>query len=97
MFFVKNQKDGARGEYCGRPSPLGNPFYMKTEKDRNAVCEQYADWFTDKVFEDNSAVMTELRRLWKVHQREGEVNLLCYCAPKRCHCDTIASFLNSYL
>ena len=32
----------SRGDvYIGRPSPLGNPFPMKSEKDRDSVVQQF--------------------------------------------------------
>jgi len=92
---VVNKRAGARGEYCGRPSPLGNPFPMRDESQRDEVCEQYDAWFQAKVEAQDPAVMGELRRLWRVWKRDGALNLVCWCAPKRCHCETIKQFLES--
>lgn len=85
------------GEYVGRPSPLGNPYPLRGENSRNAVCDLYDDWFKLKVEEDDPSVMGELRRLWRLHKETGTVNLQCFCHPKRCHAETIARFLNSFL
>jgi len=39
-----------------RSTPVGNPYEMKNEAERNLVCSQYDDWFHyaehDKVFYD---------------------------------------------
>lgn len=84
------------GEYVGRPSPLGNPFYMANESMRDEVCDKYQEWFDRKVEQEDPAVIDELRRIYALHKK-GPVRLICYCAPKRCHADTIAQFLNQHI
>lgn len=81
----------------GRPTPLGNPFPMKKESDRDLVCEQYEEWFDDKVTRQDPLVMNELRRLFVIGRSQGHLKLGCYCAPRRCHADTIAKFLKNYV
>lgn len=39
--------------YCGRGSALGNPFIMYKEVDRDKVCDQYQEWFYERVDEIN--------------------------------------------
>jgi len=81
--------------YCGRPSPLGNPFVMGNERMRDAVCDQHQEWFEsrrsgrvpDPAFR---RAWTELKQTAATHKH---VLLQCHCAPKRCHCDTIKSAL----
>lgn len=41
--------------------------------------------------------MNELRRLYRIHKQYGKLNLFCWCAPKRCHAETIKKFLEKYL
>lgn len=89
-------KAPVKGEYVGRPSPLGNPFYMADETMRDEVCDKYQSWFDRKVKDNDPLVLAELRRLYKLG-REGPVKLICFCAPRRCHGDTIAVFLNRHL
>jgi hypothetical protein len=84
-------------ENVGRPTPLGNPYYMASESQRDKVCDQYQRWFDNKVEAKDPAVLGELRRLWRVGKEQGYLKLGCYCAPRRCHADTIASFLKSHL
>lgn len=69
---------------------------MKKETDRDLVCEQYEEWFSDKVSRQDSLVMNELRRLFVIGRSQGYLKLGCYCAPRRCHADTIAKFLKNY-
>ena len=91
MSIVVGRKWDANAQYIGRGSPLGNPFVMKSEADRDRVCDQYAVWFEERVKAGDARVMNELRRLYKIAKRGGLV-LGCYCAPKRCHGETIKGF-----
>ena len=40
-----------------------------------------------------SHIMNELQRIQSLSER-GEITLLCWCAPKKCHCDIIVNYLN---
>jgi len=75
--------------YCGRGSALGNPYHMIGEVMRDKVCDDYEKWFAvnliDKTHDRFHQQLTEIITLAK----QGDVNLECYCAPKRCHCETI--------
>lgn len=82
--------------YIGRGSPLGNPFIMKSEEDRDYVCDQYEEWFHKQVKGKNQTVLNELRRIYLIAKRQ-DVVLGCYCSPKRCHGETIKRFLEQYL
>lgn len=41
--------------------------------------------------------MNELYRLYKIAKTYGKLRLFCWCAPKRCHAETIKTFLEFYL
>ena len=86
----------AGAQYIGRGSPLGNPFVMRGEADRNKVCEQYDAWFNERVKADDQIVMNELRRLYRIAKR-GDLVLGCFCSPKRCHGETIKRFLEQFV
>lgn len=93
-----------------RKSVLGNPFLMRNESERESVCNEYAIYF-DAIVKNNlkvlrdygvsskerEAFMNELRRLYVIHRKFGKLNLFCWCAPKRCHAETIKKFLEQYL
>ena len=80
-----------------RTSVLGNKFIMRSEQDRDKVCEQYKVWFTEQIELKNELVLNELRRIYRIMVKYGKLNLWCWCAPKRCHAETIKSFLeNAY-
>lgn len=59
--------------YCGRGSPYGNPFMIGRDGDRDEVCNKFE---------------REVLPTLDVTALRGK-NLLCFCAPKRCHCDAI--------
>ena len=68
--------------YCGRPSKLGNPYFMQNESQRVNVIEQCrsnAQW--NEVLEDFV--------LWAKKTDIDELKLGCFCAPRACHCDII--------
>lgn len=59
--------------WVDRRSQFGNPYIMQSEAERDMVCD---------AFEQNTLPhlnVTELR---------GK-DLICWCAPKRCHADAI--------
>ena len=79
--------------YIGRGSPLGNPFTMKDESERDSVCDQYKVWFYEQVALKNVSIVNELHRLMLLAEK-GDLLLGCYCSPKRCHGDTIKEYLD---
>ena len=83
--------------YIGRPSPLGNPFWMRHEEERDLVCDQYDEWFNHQVELRRPDVMHELNKLEHHARTTGRMNLGCYCAPKRCHGDTIKRYLDNLI
>ena len=83
-----------------RTSVLGNPFYMKNENERDTVCESYdkrlkiivGSWIEDKELK-NRAMFTEIYRLVQIYKDHGKLRLFCWCAPKRCHVESIRDFI----
>jgi hypothetical protein len=59
--------------YCGRGSPWGNPFRIGIDGDRDAVCDKFEK---------------EILPSLNVSMLRGK-DLVCFCTPKRCHCDAI--------
>ena len=76
---------------------LGNRFYMASELDRNLVCDKYQAWFDEQLKLKNELVLNELRRLYRIYKQYGKLRLFCWCAPKRCHAETIKNFLDKYI
>lgn len=74
-----------------RSSPLGNPFFMKSESERDIVCDKYKAWLYKNL--NTSSVQRELAVLKDVLNKYGRLNLFCWCAPKRCHAEEIRKYL----
>ena len=89
-----------------RTSVLGNPFRMASESDRDQVCKEYEAYFFNMLCREKKsglsdtkarAFVQELRRLYKLAKTHGKLELFCWCAPKRCHAETIKQFLDLHL
>ncbi len=69
--------------YVGRGTSWGNPFIMKSERERMYVCLQftrYANWRLSV----EPGWLSPLKGL----------SLVCHCAPKECHADTLLRLAN---
>lgn len=69
-----------------RGTDWGNPFILrdKSDAERNRVCdlfEQYAQW------------RLSIEPAW-LQPLKG-LHLLCWCAPKRCHAETLVRLANA--
>ncbi|MFA5404550.1 MAG: DUF4326 domain-containing protein [Ignavibacteria bacterium] len=69
--------------YIGRGSKWGNPFKIGIDGDRDEVIAKYEKWFIEDPSRVNEAKI-ELR---------GK-NLVCYCAPQKCHGDFLLKLAN---
>jgi hypothetical protein len=74
-----------------RTSVLGNPF-LTSRTDRNDACDKYEIWFSENI----GKLRIELLRLNRIHAQYGQLTLFCWCAPRRCHAETIKRWLESY-
>lgn len=93
MITVHNKRRHDGGQYVGRPSPLGNPYVLRRDGTRDQVIALYEHWLRNQVKRGNSAVLAELHRLADIHKRTGKLELVCWCAPQRCHADVIKAVL----
>ena len=87
--------------YCGwgnqrlglETSPLANPYTDKQNArkgrirvaNRDEAVDMYRKWLWERICADDQQVLAELRRVWPT------TALVCWCAPKRCHCEIISS------
>ena len=67
---------------------LGNKFIMRNESQRDKVCDQYDIWIHNEIKNNNTDVINSLLNIKELAQN-NDVVLLCWCAPKRCHAETI--------
>lgn len=76
-----------------RRTPVGNPFHMRSESERNIVCDKYEEWFKYLLTKEyNPIFMQYLDRIYQT-SKSNNIALGCWCAPKRCHAETIKKFL----
>jgi hypothetical protein len=68
--------------YCGRPGPLGNPFVIGRDGTRDQVVDKFEAW-----------VPTQPKLMAIIATLEGR-DLICWCAPLRCHCEPIRRLAN---
>ncbi len=80
--------------YVGRGSPLGNPFYMNNQHMRDEVCDKYILYIKDQINCNNRTIIDELVRIHQIAETQP-VHLQCFCAPRRCHADTIKKILET--
>lgn len=82
--------------YCGRGSVLGNPFVMlnQSDKERNRVCDEFEKYFFEKIEIKDKDFINTLNYIFEESQNK-DINLSCFCAPKRCHCDIIKNFVDN--
>lgn len=69
--------------YIGRPSKWGNPFQIGKDGNRDEVCDLY-----------EKMVLSNLDFQEKIKIELRGKNLVCFCAPKRCHGDILLKIAN---
>lgn len=86
---IRNKRNySGPGVYVGRPSPLGNRFEIGRDGDRDEVIAKYALWL-EEALKAPGPVRTAFDDLVETLRLFGEVTLICWCAPKRCHAEAI--------
>lgn len=81
--FIGNIKDNTHGIYIGRGTPLGNPYEIGKDGDRDAVIGQYRDYLLKELALANPVLITALKQL-----SEDSI-LRCHCSPAKCHGEVI--------
>lgn len=78
-----------------RRTPVGNPYPLDDEAERDEVCDKYQVWFDGKVKAEDPKVMAYLNTMKEYLARQGKIILLCWCSPRRCHGETIKKWLEA--
>lgn len=91
----QNFEESRLNVYCGRGSPLGNPFIIGKHGTRTEVIEEYRTHFEANKFGFYGE--EQLNHIKKIYVNHGQVNLVCWCAPKACHCDVIKEHIEKEL
>lgn len=78
---------------AGQTNPLGNPFSMKGEAQRDSVCEQHITHTKAQWKIKNSPLRNEIIKLAKRYAQGENLALQCFCSPRRCHGDYLAQVI----
>lgn len=70
----------------GFDGTFGNPFRIPYDGDRDTVIEKYRKYFYKRIGQDDDFAK-------KVLALKGR-RLGCFCAPRACHADVLAAYLN---
>jgi len=82
--YNKYHKDAPAGAvYIGRGSPYGNPFIMGKNISRDEICDKF-----------EAMLLSNKELLRKVKTELKGKDLVCFCAPRRCHGDTLLRIAN---
>ncbi len=77
-----------------RKSILGNPFVLNRINKRDYVCDKYQKYFDIYIqIKPNSTFVSTLQELLSTYQQYNKLRLFCWCAPLRCHGETIKKWL----
>ena len=77
-----------------RESIYGNPYSMRGDENlRDTVCDYYKDYFNKQINIKDSPIALGLDNLIYQLNQGKNINLMCWCKPKRCHGETIKDYL----
>lgn len=87
--------------YIGRGSLLGNPFtHLPTAirgtvmvASRDEACARYDKYLDEQLKDPDSTSTYMINGLEQAVREQGEINLVCFCAPHKCHGDKIKQVL----
>ena len=102
MIEVLNQRDekvnrdfnGCFYHISRGKSILGNPFKIGVDGDRDEVIEKFRIMLWALIQDQEDGVIETLNHIIELEKKYGNVGLLCWCKPKRCHGDIILSCVN---
>lgn len=90
---LRNTKPHERWDmFVDRSSPAGNPYPIGWEgRNRKMACDMYKKDFERQM--ENPYFKAYIISLINIYKRYGKLRLFCWCAPKRCHAETIKSYI----
>jgi hypothetical protein len=90
--------------YIARPNILGNPFSHKKSKfnctivqNRELSIQNYEEWFKFKILDKDEKFLNELKKLIDFYYKNENINLVCWCYPKKCHGEIIKKYIEGTL
>ncbi len=88
--------------YIGRGSVMGNPYHHKESNHPQALykvdtveeaIEGYESYFQNCYFSTDEGFRRQVQKLIDRESNDQNTNLVCYCAPDKCHGDVIKKFV----
>lgn len=80
--------------YIDRRSPVGNPYPLELPEDRDWSCNEYWTWFYVKVsLGVDEKFLRYIESMRQALAEHGKLRMFCWCAPLRCHGETIKEYL----
>lgn len=86
--------------YIGRGTPIGNPFTHLKNIPNTTKCEtreeavlNYKKWIYQKIRGEDAEILAFLKKIIAKLKINGQVNLVCYCSPKKCHGEIIKKII----
>ena len=80
--------------YIGRGSYLGNPFPLGDFVNREDCIKEYEKYLSENILMKNEKIMRALKQIYDASQ-DHPVNLQCFCAPHKCHGDSIKKLIET--
>lgn len=99
MISITNRNYTKKDEhtfYCGRGSPVGNPFKINdygSQVERDNVINKYKDWLMSKIDKNDKSILSYLNKMIDHYKKHEILKLECYCYPKKCHCEILRDII----
>jgi len=104
--YIHNMRNGMKPQAlgitarCDRQTIYGNPYPIDSKHNRDSVCDSYSKYFYKKLKSNNEfkkAVDDLILLGMKADEQGVHLNLSCWCAPERCHCETIKEYIENQI
>jgi len=75
-----------------RGTPLGNPFVMYGENQRQKVIDSY-ELYAKEEMKKEEDWYEEYCRILDIYKKYNKLNLFCWCSPRKCHGDILKGMI----
>ena len=93
MNLHKEQPSKPYDVIVDRTTPLGNPMYMGWSCTRDEACDFHAEFLPEMIEKKREDICKEMNRIYELYMEYNKLRLFCWCAPKRCHAETIKKII----
>jgi len=100
----RTHKPTDRDVYIGRPTPVSNPFtHLKDTTapykvdTRDQAIDLYRPWFKKQLLSNSTSTFSYMIQKIISMAASGDVNLVCWCHPNKCHGEIIKEYVEKVL